>query len=267
MRKSVKILAALLCIAATLVSAVVPALAVSPDEYTSTAALEQCNAYSVVEVESLIDQIGTVTTARRPAIVAALDAYNTLDDDSKSQVSNFAVLAEAQQVLGLKDALAKLNIDYDKVEDSRGYLSTLESKLAEQGKSYLLPFFVNRSTGDPVMFFMGLCCGNKYVYMDHIIIRAGEYKYTYEVDWTDADRGYDGKCYWELISFDGDNQDIQWFKNILSADEIIIRYSGAGGSIDHTVTLAERQAITDVINAFELFRAASPDVRAKALNN
>lgn len=267
MRKSVKTLAASLCIAATLMSAATPVLAAGPVEYAGTAVLEQSNASSVAEVESLIDQIGTVTTARRPAIVAALDAYNTLDDASKAQVGNFAVLAEAQQVLGLKDALAKLNIDYDKVEDSRGYVSPLESKLTEQGKSYLLPFFVNRSTGDPAMFFMGLCCGNKYVYMDHIIIRAGEYKYTYEIDWTDADRGYDGKCYWELISFEGDNQDIQWFKNILSADEIIIRYSGVGGSIDHTVTSAERQAITDVINAFELFRAASPEVRAKALSN
>lgn len=29
----------------------------------------------------------------------------------------------------------------------------------------------------------------------------------------------------------------------------------------------ERQAITDVLNAYDLFLAASPTVRAKALNN
>ena len=65
----------------------------------------------------------------------------------------------------------------------------------------------------------------------------------------------------------GDDEDIQWFKNILSADEIIIRYSGDGGSIDHIVAPEERQAITDVLNAYDLFKAASPTVRAKALNN
>lgn len=117
------------------------------------------------------------------------------------------------------------------------------------------------------MFFMVLCSGNKYVYLDTITIRAGEYKYTYTIDWTDVDRGYDGKQYWELTSFVGDDEDIQWFKNILSADEIIIRYSGDGGGIDHTVTPEERQAITDVLNAYDLFKAASPTVRAKALNN
>ena len=146
-------------------------------------------------------------------------------------------------------------------------MSPTEDRLSNQGKSYILPFFVNGSTNDPSMFFMVLCSCNKYVYLDTITIRAGEYKYTYTIDWTDVDRGYDGKQYWELTSFMGDDEDIQWFKNILSADEIIIRYSGDGGSIDHTVTPEERQAITDVLNAYDLFKAASPTVRAKALNN
>ena len=267
MRKSVEVFAVSLCIAATFMSATVPAMAVSPAEYTSTAALEECNAATVAQVESLINQIGTVTTARRPAIVAALNAYNSLDDAGKAQVSNFAVLAEAQQVLGLKDALAKLTIKYDKVEDARSYVSPAEDHLSDQGKSYILPFFVNGSTNDPSMYFMVLCSGNKYVFLDTITIRAGEYKYTYTIDWTDVDSGYDGKHYWELTSFVGDDEDIQWFKNILSADEIIVRYSGDGGSIDHTVTPEERQAITDVLNAYDLFKAASPTVRAKALNN
>lgn len=144
--------AAALCIAATLVSVAAPAMAVSPAEYMSTAALEECNTATVAQVESLINQIGTVTTARRPAIVAAVNAYNELDDASKAQVSNFAVLAEAQQVLGLKDALAKLKISYDKVEDARSYVSPTEDRLSNQGKSYILPFFVNGSTNDPSMF-------------------------------------------------------------------------------------------------------------------
>ena len=173
MKKTMKKTAAALCIAATLVSVAAPAMAVSPAEYMSTHALEACNTATVAQVESLINQIGTVTTARRPAIVAAVNAYNELDDASKAQVSNFAVLAEAQQVLGLKDALAKLKISYDKVEDARSYVSPTEDRLSNQGKSYILPFFVNGSTNDPSMFFMVLCSGNKYVYLDTITIRAG----------------------------------------------------------------------------------------------
>ena len=74
MKKTMKKTAAALCIAATLVSVAAPAMAVSPAEYMSTAALEECNTATVAQVESLINQIGTVTTARRPAIVAAVNA-------------------------------------------------------------------------------------------------------------------------------------------------------------------------------------------------
>lgn len=63
MKKTMKKTAAALCIAATLVSVAAPAMAVSPAEYMSTAALEECNTATVAQVESLINQIGTVTTA------------------------------------------------------------------------------------------------------------------------------------------------------------------------------------------------------------
>ena len=71
---------------------------------------------SVQEVEALIAQIGTVTRENRSAVERAVDAYSQLDDTAKAEVSNFTVLAEAQQILGIKDALAKLDVKYDKVE-------------------------------------------------------------------------------------------------------------------------------------------------------
>ena len=52
---------------------------------------------SVQEVEALIAQIGTVTRENRSAVERAVDAYSQLDDATKAEVSNFAVLAEAQQ--------------------------------------------------------------------------------------------------------------------------------------------------------------------------
>ena len=69
---------------------------------------------SVQEVETLIAQIGTVTRENRSAVEKAVNAYNQLDDASKAGVSNFDVLAEAQQILGIKDALAKLNVEHDR---------------------------------------------------------------------------------------------------------------------------------------------------------
>lgn len=104
------------CIIGILASGL-PAYAAASPAQAAPEALELCNAAATPEsVISLINQIGTVTRNRRPAIVAALNAYNQLDDASKAQVSNFSTLAEAQQILGIQDALAKLSVNYDKVD-------------------------------------------------------------------------------------------------------------------------------------------------------
>ena len=73
------------CIIGILASGLPAYAAASPAQATPEA-LELCNAAATPEsVISLINQIGTVTRSRRPAIVAALNAYNQLDDASKAQ--------------------------------------------------------------------------------------------------------------------------------------------------------------------------------------
>ncbi|MDU8690687.1 hypothetical protein RX411_05195 [Faecalibacterium prausnitzii] len=63
--------------------------------------------------------------------------------------------------------------------------------------------------------------------------------------------------------------DIKMLKEFLSADEVIVRFQrenyGTTEYIDHTVTPEERQAITDVLNAYNLMCSVSPEVLHKAL--
>ena len=113
-----KVIVAGSLVAALMAGTALPALAASPAGDVPFAVLAQQNsAVTPEQVEALISQIGTVTRSRRAAIVAALDAYNQLDDAGKAAVTNFGVLAEAQQILGIQDALAKCNVNYDAVED------------------------------------------------------------------------------------------------------------------------------------------------------
>ena len=103
-----KVIVASSLVAALMTGTALPALAASPAGDVPFAVLAQQNsAVTPEQVEALISQIGTVTRSRRAAIVAALDAYNQLDDAGKAAVTNFGVLAEAQQILGIQDALAK----------------------------------------------------------------------------------------------------------------------------------------------------------------
>ena len=102
-----KVIVAGSLVAALMTGTALPALAASPAGDVPFAVLAQQNsAVTPEQVEALISQIGTVTRSRRAAIVAALDAYNQLDDAGKAAVTNFGVLAEAQQILGIQDALA-----------------------------------------------------------------------------------------------------------------------------------------------------------------
>lgn len=97
---------------------------------------------AVQEVEALISQIGTVTRENRSAVESAVNAYNQLDEASKAAVSNYAVLAEAQQVLGIKDALAKLGVEYDKVQNSAAMRSPYSDKMKSLEHAYLRRCFV-----------------------------------------------------------------------------------------------------------------------------
>lgn len=260
-----KVAVAGLSIAAVLASCPV-ALAVSPAGYTSFAEVEQCNdAATPEQVVDLIEQIGTVTTARRPAIVAALTAYNQLDDAGKAAVTNYAVLAEAQQVLGIKDALAKCSVDFDKVERSWDINAPYAYTCDANGTCYLLPWFQIHEEKGQYTLYPGiefLYQGTKNVAMDKVVVRAGDSLESFEGrgPFTDVE-----PCY-ELTVHSLSEEGVQWLHTILAQPEIIVRFNGSIGSADYTVTPENRQAITDVLNLYDLLQAATPEVRAKALN-
>ena len=208
---------------------------------------------SVQEVETLIAQIGTVSRENRSAVEKAVNAYNQLDDASKAGVSNFDVLAEAQQILGIKDALAKLEMHQDKVENTKIWFSPYTEKCEETGQSVVaLCIGMKENINMPMLMMSMEYIGDKDLRMNAIKIRAGDNKFTYN----------SGTTWVEEF-------DIKMLKEFLSADEVIVRFQrenyGTTEYIDHTVTPEERQAITDVLNAYNLMCSVSPEVLHKAL--
>ena len=124
---------------------------------------------SVQEVETLIAQIGTVTRENRSAVEKAVNAYNQLDDASKAGVSNFDVLAEAQQILGIKDALAKLNIDHDKVENSIVMVSPYTVNNESVGQSVMAPAIIFVEQYDRPLLAMAV----EYIGEEHLWMKSG----------------------------------------------------------------------------------------------
>ena len=55
---------------------------------------------------------------------------------------------------------------------------------------------------------------------------------------------------------------------LMSADTVIMRFEGTDYSkFDYTWTVQDRQAITDIIDLYNLLKAVTPEVREKALRN
>lgn len=230
---------------------------------------------SVQEVETLIAQIGTVTRENRSAVEKAVNAYNQLDDQSKAGVSNFDVLAEAQQILGIKDALAKLNMSQDKVENTKIWFSPYAEKCEEIGQSVVaLCIGMKENVNMPMLMMSMEYIGDKDLRMNVVKIRAGDNKFTYNSDaFEKIERGNikinNIKKYAERGTTWVEEFDIEMLKGFLSADEVIVRFQresyGTAEYVDYTVTPEERQAIIDVLNAYTLMCSVSPEVLRKAL--
>lgn len=264
-------LAAAVCLAAVVAGGIMPALAASPAGYPSLAQIEETNAATTEQVEALIGQIGTVTRDSRPAIVAALDAYNQLDDAGKAVVSNFAVLAEAQQILGIKDALEKCIVEYDAVEDDwmikTPHYESIDKRLTcGMGAELYIA-----DNGDYLAFDEDFTYfGTEKLDIDTIVLRGGDYKYTYTCDYDNSGYGFDKKLnrWFAGAVFIMEPDEIDWLRNLLSAPTIIMRFNGVDyNQYDYTWTPQDRQAVTDIINLYDLLKAATPEIREKALRN
>ena len=267
-----KVIAAGTIVAALMAGTALPALAASPAGDVPFAVLAQQNsAVTPEQVEALISQIGTVARSRRAAIVAALDAYNQLDDAGKAAVTNFGVLAEAQQILGIQDALAKCNVNYDAVEDCWAITTPHDDSIDKRKTCGIGPNLYIWDKGNTIVFWEDFTyIGSSELDIDDIILRGGDYKYTYICDYDNSDYGYDKELgkWFAWATFEMEDSEVEWLRNLLSADTVIMRFEGTDYSkFDYTWTVQDRQAITDIIDLYNLLKAVTPEVREKALRN
>ena len=256
------------CVAALLTTGAA-AFAASPADTVTQAELSMTNAYTVGQVYDLINQIGTVNRSRRPQIVAALNAYNTLSDAQKAQVSNFSVLAEAQQVLGIQDALANLSVKRNSADTGwfvRSYYEakTLSLKSCAANAYLYIPDDASTAKFQLQMRYVG----DEKLDLYNVVVYSGDRTYTFSCD-IYYDGGYNSDLGWfDSATFTMEPEELSWFGQWLSQSEVVMRFTGwEGNSLDYTLTPENRQALTDIINAYNLIMAASPDVRLKAIRN
>lgn len=206
--------------------------------------------------------MATLTGAAMPALAispagcTSLAQIEEMNDDDEAQVQ------------ALKAAIAKVNVKYDEVQQSWEFDSPIYDK-AEKNKTCCLSPWIYIFDGCKDVYFDEDFSynGNSEIPLDTLYIRAGDYLYTYECDpdYTDYAYDTDKEVWWALSNFEMEPSEIDWLRNVLGEKKIITRYYGAGAQYDYTWTADDRQAVTDMVNLYDLLVAASPEVRARAL--
>lgn len=113
------------------------------DDYRQERAINEANVQTAEEVEALINDIGQVTLKRKAAIDAARKGYDSLTDDQKELVSNYAVLLDAEAIYAelraaqdiLDEQLRPVTEIYEK---TAAYLAGLEPSTGQVGGEWLV---------------------------------------------------------------------------------------------------------------------------------
>ena len=181
------------------------------------------------------------------------------------------LLAEAQQILGIQDALAKCNVNYDAVEDCWAITTPHDDSIDKRKTCGIGPNLYIWDKGNTIVFWEDFTyMGSSELDIDDIILRGGDYKYTYICDYDNSGYGYDKELgkWFAWATFEMEDSEVEWLRNLLSADTVIMRFEGTDYSkFDYTWTVQDRQAITDIIDLYNLLKAVTPEVREKALRN
>lgn len=206
--------------------------------------------------------MATLAGAAMPALAISPAGYTSL-----AQIEEINDDEEAQ-VQALKAAIAKVNVKYDEVQRSWQFDSPIYDK-AEKNKSCCLAPWIFIFDGCKDVYFDEDFSynGSSCIDLNTVYVRAGDNLYTYECDpdYTDYAYDTDKKVWWALSNFEMEPSEIDWLRNVLGEKKIITRYYGAGAQYDYTWTADDRQAVTDMVNLYDLLVAASPEVRARAL--
>lgn len=220
------------------------------------------NGLKAAEVSALINAIGTVTLASEEKINTANSAYITLSDSAKNKVDNLDTLTAAKtELASLKaqakekeknDAIAKLNSNTDKVEGITWYHSKTEPKYINT-RCYIFPYIGQTSSRT----WLRVQCnytGDNWVFFEKIVFVVDGERYTKTFSYYEIVRDNDHGDVWEVADFGPTNSDIQMLKDIANSTETIVRFQGDNYHHDFTIGAKDKQAIRDVITAYEFMK-------------
>ena len=220
----------------------------------------------VSHVEEQIDAIGTVTLDSEAAIAAARAAFDALPASLREQVGNAAALSAAEEALvTLKRQQAELllsnmYLDEDKVQNIQFYYPKAfkfysDGKWAADRRCFVLPY-IGRNEDSIWLRLVFNYTGGDWVFFETIIYAVDDERYTDTFDYYDVVRDNGGSDVWEYVDTRAYELDVEMLWEIADSTETIVRFEGSDYYYDFTVSETDKQAIREVLTAYEALKAA-----------
>lgn len=195
-------------------------------------------------------------SSARVAVLAPIEQTNSVD---------------GAQVQAIRDAAAKVKVSYDEVQRAWTFVSPYEDKADKNSLCSTTPWIYIIDGVQDTFFYLDYgYYGKGEIDLDTIYVRAGDTLYSFECEEDYTGYGYDKdkKRWWATSDFDMLDDQVDWLRDMLAEKNVIVRFEDSyGHQADYTWTAEDRQAITDMINLYDLLKAASPETRAQALNS
>lgn len=224
------------------------------DFETLKLAKDALNALKAAEVDAAIQAIGKVTLKKEAAIAAAEESLAALTAEEAALVTEQQTLQAARAKLTelqKNTLLKKLNTKYDKTQGITWYTSQQEPKLVTS-RSYVLPFIGVQEE----RAWLGLryhYTGSQWVFFENITVIADGKEFTRSFPYFDVQRGNRSSKVWEWIDVEMSPEDVEMIKTVANSQLTTVRFSGDQYQSEFTVQQADKQAILDMLAAFEYF--------------
>lgn len=216
----------------------------------------QLNELLIAEVEAIIDNIGDVTVEDEELIESAHKMFDALSPENASKVSNTAALDAADDALAdakqkqAQALLSKMTLEEDKVRGLKFYTHKAEPYYADT-RCFVLPYIGQEKSRS------WLCAKYHYtnddwVFFESITFAVDDERYYKFFSYGESVRDNDGGEVWEYVNTANVTEsDIEMFWAIANSTETIVRFQGDEYHYDFTVSAKDKQAIRDVLTAYE----------------
>ena len=217
----------------------------------------------VTEVSDLIAAIGEVSEESKDKIEAAQAAYDKLTSEQQAKVENAAALSAAsEQLKALKQAQAEallkgMNKSEDKIRGMRFYYPSIWKVESDGtwywGRSWMLPY-IGQDDSSTWMQLCFLYDGDDWVFFKNVTIAADDQRFYKNFNYFDVTRDNAGGEVWETMDITASESDIEMLKAVANSKETTVRFEGDDYYYDLTVSATDKQAIAQVLEAYEALK-------------